>query len=422
MNILILGSGGREHALAWKIAQSNKVKHIFIAPGNAGTKTIGKNCDIDISNFDSIKQCVLQNSVSMVVVGPEVPLVDGVIDFFISDEKLKNIPIIGPDKKGAQLEGSKDFAKEFLTKYNIPTARYKSFNKNQISEAKAFLDKMPIPFVIKADGLAAGKGVVILEDRVEAEQEIDNMLSGKFGDASSTIVIEEFLSGIEVSYFIITDGNDFVLLPEAKDYKKIGEGDTGLNTGGTGAVSPVPFATKEFTDKVINSIIKPTLRGLKNEEICYKGFLFFGLINVAGNPFVIEYNCRLGDPETEVVIPRIKNDLIPILEACYNGTIKNHAINIINDAATTVMLVSNGYPEHYEKDKPIYDLNTIMDSIPFHAGTKTIENQIVTNGGRVIALTSLGTTISSALKKSYDSAKKISFEGKNYRNDIGFDL
>ncbi|MFP4024948.1 MAG: phosphoribosylamine--glycine ligase [Thiohalospira sp.] len=422
MNILLLGSGGREHALAWKISQSKLLKKLYIAPGNAGTAKVGENLNLDISNFIEVKEFVLKNNIQMVVVGPEQPLVDGIHDFFLSDSELKLIPVIGPVKAGAILEGSKDFAKEFMNKYAIPTARYKSFTKNSLAEGKQFLETLKPPYVLKADGLAAGKGVLILEDIDEAKMALENMLQGQFGEASQTVVIEEFLSGIEVSVFVLTDGKTYKILPEAKDYKRIGEGDTGLNTGGMGAVSPVPFADKQFMNKVENKIIKPTLDGLQQENIDYKGFIFFGLMNVNGEPFVIEYNVRMGDPEAEVVIPRIKTDLLELFKHISEETLEVATFETEEKATATVMLVSGGYPGKYEKGKKIHSIHSVENSILFHAGTTIKNDTLVTNGGRVIAITSFGNTIFDALEQSYQNAEIIEFEKKYYRKDIGFDL
>jgi len=422
MNILILGSGGREHTIAWKIKQSKKADKVFVAPGNAGTELCCTNVNLSPENFEEIKTFVLNNNIKLVVVGPEAPLVAGVVDFFKQDNQLKNISIIGPDKKGAMLEGSKAFSKEFMIKYNIPTAKYKSFTKNNIEDGYNFLESLKSPYVLKADGLAAGKGVLIIDDINEAKTSLNEMLSGMFGDASNTVVIEEFLDGIEVSYFVISDGENYLLLPEAKDYKRIGEGDTGLNTGGMGAVSPVPFANNEFTQKIKNRIINPTIKGLKEEGIDYKGFIFFGLIKVDGEPKVIEYNVRMGDPETEVVIPRIKSDLLDILTKVSSQELNTVEIEFNNETAVTVMLVSGGYPEAYEKNKEITGLDKIDNQTIFHAGTKLDNNKILTSGGRVIAVSSFGNNIEDALKKSFEKAEIIKFDKKNYRKDIGFDL
>jgi len=425
MNILILGSGGREYALAWKIVQSPKTDKLFIAPGNAGTGNLGINLPIDTSEFSFIKQAVVENEIDLVVVGPEVPLVEGIHDYFLEDKYLKNIKIVGPVKAGAMLEGSKDFAKKFMIRHNIPTAAYRSFNSENLQEGFEFLESLNAPYVLKADGLAAGKGVVILNDLEEAKAELKSMIEeSKFGDASAKVVIEEFLSGIELSVFVLTDGDSYILLPEAKDYKRIGESDTGLNTGGMGSISPVPFATREFMEKVENKVIKPTIEGLKKDGIPYQGFIFFGLIKVDDEPYVIEYNCRMGDPETESVIPRIKSDLVDLLVATADGTLNEQTISIDEQYAATVMLVSGGYPESYEKGKVITGLENVNNCILFHAGTGTdVENNAVkTSGGRVIAVTAMGPTMKEALNTAYQNAELIQFEGKNFRSDIGFDL
>ena len=422
MNVLILGSGGREHTFAWKIAKSSSCNNLYIAPGNAGTKEIGENINIEINDFEKIKKVVLSKDINMVVVGPEDPLVNGIYNFFKSDKKLKSISIIGPSKEGAQLEGSKEFAKEFMLKYNIPTAKYKAFTKETLREGYNFLESLNSPYVLKADGLAAGKGVLIIKNLEEAKKELKAMIiESKFGSASSTVVIEEFLDGIELSVFVLTDGNSYKILPSAKDYKRIGEGDNGLNTGGMGAVSPVPFLDRFYMEKIETEIIKPTIEGLKKENIIYKGFLFLGLINVQEQPKVIEYNVRMGDPETEVVIPRITSDLLNLLKGIDDGTFSEKDLNITNDVAATVMLVSRGYPERYKKGEIIKGIESVEDSIVFHAGTKD-DGNIKTNGGRVIALTSFGENKEKALVKSYESAKRILFKGKYYRKDIGFDL
>ena len=423
MHVLILGSGGREHAIAWKIAKSSSCNKLFIAPGNAGTNEIGENININVNDFDSIKQLVLKEKIDIVIVGPEDPLVNGISDFFKADKDLKDIVIIGPCKKGAQLEGSKEFAKEFMQRHDIPTAKYQAFNKNTLKEGYDYLESLNPPYVLKADGLAAGKGVLIIDDLQEAKDELKAMAAdAKFGNASSTVVIEEFLEGIELSVFILTDGETYKILPSAKDYKRIGESDTGLNTGGMGAISPVPFADRFYIEKIEREIIKPTITGLQEDGIIYQGFLFIGLINVKGEPKVIEYNIRMGDPETEVVIPRIKSDLLNLLKGIGDGTFSEVDLNICEDVAATVMLVSGGYPEEYEKGKTINGIKNISESIVFHAGTKKENNVLKTNGGRVIALTSFGDTIECALEKSFASAKEISFDGKYYRKDIGFDL
>lgn len=422
MNILLLGSGGREHALAWKINQSDKIDKLYIAPGNAGTAEVGENIDVKLSDFEAIKKLTIEKKIDIVVVGPEQPLVDGISDYFILDPELKSVSVIGPVKAGAILEGSKDFAKDFMTKYNIPTAKYQSFKKSTLEEGQKFLESLSSPYVLKADGLAAGKGVLIIDDLNEAKEALEQMLDGQFGDASATVVIEEFLDGIELSVFVITDGKSYKILPEAKDYKRIGEGDTGLNTGGMGAVSPVPFANKEFLNKIEDKIIKPTMDGLIKEKIKYKGFIFFGLIKVKGEPFVIEYNARLGDPETEVVIPRIKSDIVDLLKHTADETLDKADFEIDDKACTTVMLVSEGYPGSYEKGKKIENIGKVNNSILFHAGTKRSGSEIITNGGRVIAVSSYGKNMVDALEKSYKNAEMIDFKGKNYRKDIGFDL
>jgi len=423
MNILILGSGGREHAFAKKITESSKVNQLFVAPGNAGTHTIATNVDISPTDFDSIKDFVLSNDINMVVVGPEAPLVEGVHDYFLSDEELKSIPVIGPQKDGATLEGSKDFSKKFMEKYKIPTAKYQTFSEDTLEKGYQFLETLHPPYVLKADGLAAGKGVLILNSFEEAKAELKEMLANaKFGNASATVVIEEFLKGIELSVFVLTDGKDYKILPSAKDYKRIGEGDTGLNTGGMGAISPVPFADEEFINKVEDLIVKPTISGLQKEGIDYRGFLFIGLMNDNGNPSVVEYNVRMGDPETEVVLPRIESDLIDLFEGVANQNLGKKSFSVTPQTATTVMLVSGGYPESYEKGKEISGLENVEDSIVYHAGTKLVDEKIVTSGGRVMAITSFGDSIQEALEKSYKNIDKISFEKMNYRKDIGFDL
>ncbi len=422
MNVLILGSGGREHAFAWKISKSSSCNKLFIAPGNAGTAEVGSNINLSINDFVSIKEFVLLQQIDLVLVGPEDPLVNGIYDFFQNDEQLRNISLIGPSKQGAQLEGSKKFAKEFMIRHNIPTAKYQAFTKKDLQAGFTFLENLSPPYVLKADGLAAGKGVLIIDNIKEAKDELKSMLTDlKFGEASSTVVIEEYLHGIELSFFVLTDGVSYKILPSAKDYKRIGEGDTGLNTGGMGAISPVPFVDRFYIEKVEREIIKPTILGLNQENITYKGFIFFGLINVKGEPKVIEYNVRMGDPESEVVIPRITSDLLNLLKGINNGTFSEKDLNISNAFASTVMLVSNGYPQSYKIGKKITRIEEVTDSIIFHAGTKK-EDCIKTNGGRVLALTSFGETHEDALKKSFDSAERISFEGKYYRKDIGFDL
>ena len=422
INVLILGSGGREHAFAWKISKSSRCNKLFTAPGNAGTNDIGTNVDIEINDFKSIKKFVLINEVTIVLVGPEDPLVNGIYDFFQNDDELKNIALIGPSKQGAQLEGSKKFAKEFMFRHNIPTAKYKAFTKENLKDSSKFLESLSPPYVLKADGLAAGKGVLIINDIKEAKQELKKMIcDGKFGKASSTVVIEEFLEGTELSVFALTDGISYKILPSAKDYKRIGEGDKGLNTGGMGAISPVPFADRFYIEKVEREIIKPTIKGLIEDNIRYSGFIFFGLINVKGQPKVIEYNVRMGDPETEVVLPRISSDFLNLLRGINDGTFSERDLEISTEVAATVMLVSGGYPSNYEKDKLILGTDKVDKSIIFHAGTK-LDDGLKTNGGRVLALTSLAENLNLALKASYDSAKQISFNKKYYRTDIGFDL
>ncbi len=423
MRVLLLGSGGREHALSWKIAQSSILEELFIAPGNAGTRNHGKNVALDLTDFEAIKTFVLTNEIDMVVVGPEDPLVLGIHDFFLADDAIKHVGVIGPQKYAAQLEGSKNFAKEFMKRHNIPTAKYGTFTKDTLQEGYAFLASMPAPYVLKADGLAAGKGVLILDSLDEAKKELKSMLAdAKFGAASSRVVIEQFLKGIELSVFVITDGDSYKLLPEAKDYKRIGEGDSGLNTGGMGAVSPVPFADATFMDKIKNQIIIPTVKGLKADEIPYKGFIFFGLINVKNEPYVIEYNCRLGDPETEVIIPRLKSDLLDLFEGVASNTLSERDVQFDERSTATVMMVSGGYPDAYEKGKQIFGLNSITDSIVFHAGTSSDGPAVMSAGGRVLATTSYGKNIEVALAKSYDSISKIEFENAYFRKDIGFDV
>lgn len=422
MNILLLGSGGREHALAWKIAQSKHVEQLYIAPGNAGTAAVGINVAISAEDFEAIKAFTLANNIDMVVVGPEAPLVKGIVDYFKADKALQNIPVVGPSKFGAQMEGSKEFAKQFMMRNGIPTAAYQAFTKDTLQEGIAFLRTLKAPYVLKADGLAAGKGVLILDDLATAEKELTEMLNGMFGDASATVVIEEFLSGIECSVFALTDGKDYVILPEAKDYKRIGEGDTGLNTGGMGSISPVSFADKTFMDKVEQRIVKPTIDGLNKENIDYKGFVFFGLIKVGEEPYVIEYNCRMGDPETESVMLRLQNDLVDLFIATFNGTLAQQTIKHDPRYAVSVMLVSGGYPGDYEKGKVISELDQVTDSLVFHAGTAFKADEVVTAGGRVMTVSSYGATKDEALAQSFAGAQKINYEGKYFRRDIGFDL
>ncbi len=423
MNVLILGSGGREHAFAYKIRQSSLCKNLYVAPGNSGTGEIASNLEINVNQFEQIVEAIKNLNISLVVVGPEVPLVNGLTDFIKGFKDLKDIIVIGPNKHAAQLEGSKDFAKDFLNRHNIPTALHKTFTDENIKDAFSYIDEMKSPYVLKADGLAAGKGVLIIKDPDEAKKELKEMLiNSKFGEASKSVVIEEFLDGIEVSCFVITDGKHYKLLPSAKDYKRIGEGDTGLNTGGMGAVSPPTFLTKDFMEKVENQVIKPTVEGLKKDNIDYQGFIFFGLIKVNEEPYVIEYNVRMGDPESEVVLPRIKSDIMEMFFSVGKGNLKDHNIIIDNNKAATVFLVSGGYPEKYEKNKQIFGLDLVKDSMVFHAGAKYEDGKLKTNGGRVVAVTSKANTIEEALEMSYDSIKKISFEKMNYRKDIGFDL
>lgn len=422
MNILILGSGGREHALADKITTSPLCTGLFIAPGNAGTALLGKNIQLDPNDFSAVKALVLKETIGMVVVGPEAPLVGGIVDFFAQDEALKAIPIIGPSAGGAQLEGSKAFAKAFMQRHDIPTASYATFGQEQLQEAISYLEAHPMPVVLKADGLAAGKGVLICNTLEEAKQEIKEMLSGKFGEASSTVVIEQFLSGIEFSVFVLTDGNEYVLLPEAKDYKRVGEGDTGLNTGGMGAVSPVPFVDGTMMAKVSSRIIEPTIKGIKEEKIKYTGFIFFGLIVVNGDPFVIEYNCRLGDPETEVIIPRLQTDLVELMHAAWYGKLSSMIVQLDSRFAVTIVLASGGYPGPFEKGKTIKGLDQTDGSRIFHAGTSIYDKSVITTGGRVLAITSMGSNLKRALEKSLVNAETIQFEGKYFRRDIGIDL
>ncbi len=422
MNILVVGGGGREHAMGWKIKQSDKLKNLFFTPGNAGTQVLGTNLEIEPEDFEGIKSAILENRIDLVVIGPEVPLAQGIHDFLASCPELAKLKVVGPKKEGAQLESSKNFAKSFMVRHNIPTARYLTVTKNNLPQGIQFLDSLKPPFVLKADGLAAGKGVLIIENRREAETALQEMLNGKFGGAGDKVIIEEFLRGIEVSVFVITDGKDYKILPEAKDYKRIGEGDTGLNTGGMGAISPVPFADEKFMQKVEARIIRPTINGLNADGIEYNGFIFFGLINVGGNPFVIEYNVRLGDPEAEVVLLRIKSDFVDLLEGAADGTLAEKNVEISNQNAVTVMMVSGGYPGSYEKGKIISALDLVEKSIVFHSGTKSDGKNILTNGGRVLAISSLGNNMNEALETSYRNAERIQFDKKYYRKDLGFDL
>ncbi|RZM29194.1 MAG: phosphoribosylamine--glycine ligase [Pedobacter sp.] len=422
MNILLLGSGGRESAFAWKMSQSPACSNLFIAPGNGGTAAYGKNINVNPNNFEAVKALVIKEKIELVVVGPEEPLVNGIHDFFLADEQLANIPVIGPKKEGAILEGSKDFSKQFMVRHGIPTAGSRSFTKATLQEGLTYLKHHALPIVLKADGLAAGKGVLILEDREEAQEELQLMLSGKFGEAGTTVVVEEFLSGIELSVFVLTDGDNYVILPEAKDYKRIGQADTGLNTGGMGSVSPVPFATTEFLKEVEDTIIIPTVEGLKKDQIDYTGFIFFGLIKVAGKPFVIEYNCRMGDPETESVIPRIENDLVELFLAASQKKLNEVTLNISAKSAATVMIVAGGYPGDYEKGKAISGIENIRKSLAFHAGTVAEGGVIKSNGGRVLAVTSVQDTFFEALQSATADAARIYFDGKYFREDIGFDL
>ncbi len=423
MNVLIIGSGGREHAFGWKIAQSTLLKNLYFAPGNAGTKELGTNLNVSVNDFEGIKNACIQNQIDLVVVGPEDPLVNGVHDYFLADAVLKNIPVIGPQKHAAQLEGSKEFSKKFMLKHNVPTAAYASFTANELNEGLQYLTTQKPPFVLKADGLAAGKGVVILDNLQDAQAELTAMLKdAKFGAASSKVVIEEFMFGIELSVFVLTDGKDYLILPAAKDYKRIGEGDTGLNTGGMGAISPVPFANEDFILKVKNKVVEPTIKGLQADNIPYKGFIFIGLMNMDGEPKVVEYNVRMGDPETEVVIPRIESDFLDLLWKTGKGELKSAELKISPDTATTVIMVSGGYPEDYEKDKVISNLDKTSNSIVFHSGTKEENGNIVTNGGRVLAITSFGKDFKEALAKSYTNTEIINYEGKYFRSDLGKDL
>jgi phosphoribosylamine--glycine ligase len=422
MKVLILGSGGREHALAWKISQSPLLTSLFVAPGNAGTAQLGTNVELSVTDFPAIKSFVLEHDIEMVVVGPEAPLVAGIYDYFIADRELKKIPLIGPSKLGASLEGSKKFANEFMVRHDIPTARYMNITLDTYQEGVEYLKTMEPPYVLKADGLAAGKGVMLLDSLKEAEQELKVMLEGKFGDASANVVIEEFLPGIELSVFVLTDGISYLIFPEAKDYKRIGEGDTGLNTGGMGAISPVPFADKVFLRKVEEKIVKPTVAGLNKENIDYKGFLYIGLMNVFGNPYVVEYNVRMGDPEGEAVLPRIKSDLLDLFMAVPRKKLRKKSLEIDARTVSTVMLVSKGYPGAYEKGKEINGLEDPGKSVIFHAGTKLTDGRVVTNGGRVLSVTAFGEDMTEALARTYKTAERIQFEGKNYRRDIGYDL
>lgn len=422
MNILIVGSGGREHAFAWKLKQSNRLNELFIAPGNAGTAALGHNLAVEVTDFAGIREAVLENQIDMVLVGPEVPLVEGIFDFFLADEKLKDIPVIGPSKEGARLEGSKEFAKEFMVRNSIPTAKYLTVNSKNLKEGIEFLKSLKPPFVLKADGLAAGKGVLILNSLQEAIEALSEMLNGLFGSASSTVVIEEFLSGVECSVFVLTDGINYKILPEAKDYKRIGEGDTGLNTGGMGAISPVPFATGEFLRKVEERMVIPTISGLQKEGIVYRGFVFLGLMNCGGDPFLIEYNVRMGDPETEAVLMRIQSDLVELFGGVANGNLNEKELIISSKSAATVMVVAGGYPGAYERGKPILNLDKVKGSVVFHAGTRLEGDRVFSNGGRVLAVSSLADTMDEALKLSYLNTQCISFENMYFRSDLGFDL
>ncbi len=423
MNILLIGSGGREHAIAWKLSQSPSLTKLYVAPGNAGTDTVATNVDLNPLDFESIRDFVRGNGIHMVVVGPEAPLVAGIVDYFRSEPTLKYIPVIGPSKAGAMLEGSKEFSKEFMVRHNIPTARYGSFTAGTLEEGFKFLETLHSPYVLKADGLAAGKGVLICDELVEARIELTSMLvEHKFGEASDKVVIEEFLRGIELSVFVLTDGKNYKILPAAKDYKRIGEGDTGLNTGGMGAISPVPFADQAFMNKVEEQVVKPTIKGLEVDNLDYRGFIFIGLMNVGGDPYVIEYNVRMGDPETEVVIPRIKTDLVELFEAVSDQCLDKVNLTVDERTACTVMLVSDGYPGNYEKGRQISGLDKVQESVVFHAGTKTESGEVLTNGGRVLAITSYGENMDEALEQSYANADVVNYEGKYFRTDIGFDL
>ena len=422
MKVLVLGSGGREHAFAWKIAQSNKLEKLYVAPGNAGTAEIAENVNINPNDFEKVKRFVLDKEINMVIVGPEDPLVNGIHDFFLEDAELSKIAVIGPEKAAAQMEGSKDFAKDFMARHQIPTAQYKSITSENLEEGYQFLESLKAPYVLKADGLAAGKGVLIIDNLDEAKQSLKEMIGGMFGAASATVVIEEFLSGIELSVFVLTDGKNYKVLAEAKDYKRIGEGDIGLNTGGMGAISPVHFANEEFMTKVEERIIKPTIEGFQKDKTPFVGFVFIGLMKVENDPFVIEYNVRMGDPETEVVLPRIKSDFLDLMVAVADKKLEQFELELDERTVSTVMLVSGGYPEAYEKGKVISGLDQVSESIVFHAGTTNNNNEVVTNGGRVIAVSSYGENLANALEKSFSNAEKIQFEGKYYRKDIGFDL
>ncbi|WP_372641725.1 phosphoribosylamine--glycine ligase [Ancylomarina sp.] len=422
MKVLVLGSGGREHAFAWKLAQSSKLEKLYVAPGNAGTGEIAENVNINPNDFEKVKTFVLDKAIDMVIVGPEDPLVNGIHDFFLADEKLKQIAVIGPEKAAAQMEGSKDFAKAFMARHKIPTSQYRSITSENLEEGYQFLESLKAPYVLKADGLAAGKGVLIIDNLEEAKNSLKEMIGGMFGSASATVVIEEFLSGIELSVFVLTDGKNYKVLAEAKDYKRIGEGDTGLNTGGMGAISPVHFANEEFMSKVEERVIKPTIDGFQKDKTPFVGFVFIGLMKVDNDPFVIEYNVRMGDPETEVVLPRIKSDFLELMIAVADKKLDQFELELDERTVTTVMLVSGGYPEAYEKGKHISGLDQVSDSLVFHAGTTNNNNDVVTNGGRVIAVSSYGDNLANALEKSFLNAEKIQFEGKYYRKDIGFDL